>query len=446
MGLAGPAQRAWALYDFANSVVITTTITAIFPIYFQKVVAGHLSQEVSAQWFGYSTSLALLAVAVVAPLLGPIADARARRKRYLLWFLAIGAAGAAGLGFVGAGDVAAALLCFGLVNIGAAGSFVFYDALLPHLAKGDDQDRLSTSGYALGYVSGAVVLALQLAWIQHPAAFGLPSGDDLTPSAATLPTRLALLSAAVWWVVFSIPLFRRVPEPPPDVASDAPIAAAGRSPRALLVAAIAQVRASWRHLRELPDAARMLVAFLVYNDGIVTIIRMATLFGALLAFETHVLIGAILLVQVVGIPCALLFGRLARAIGAKRAVLGGVAAYALISIAAVAVRTELHFVALAIAVGTVQGGTQALSRSLFASLVPARRSSEFFALFAVLEKFAGLLGPALFGLVVGLAPDPRYGLLAILPMFAIGGYLLFGVDVQRGRMRALAVDQASLSK
>lgn len=438
LGLARPEQRAWALYDFANSVVVTTTITAVFPIYFQQVVAGDWDERQSAQWFGYTTSLALLAVAVLAPFLGPLADARAHRKRYLTLFLGIGALGAASLGFVGAGDVALALLGFALVNIGASGSFVFYDALLPHVAQPEERDRLSTTGYALGYASGALLLFLQLLWIQNPAAFGLPSGPDLSRSDATLPTRLALISAALWWVLFSLPLLRRVPEPPADLDGGAPIANVvgfgyGK-------AALAQVRTSWQHLRELPDAARMLLAFLIYNDGILTIVRMAALFGTMLAIPRDQLILAILLVQVVGIPAALVFGRVARSIGAKRSVLFGVGAYALISALAFLVRDGTGFLVLAVAVGLVQGGTQALSRSLFSSLVPARRSAEFFALFAVLEKFAGLFGPALFGLVVALAPDPRYGLLSILPLFLVGGALLLGVNVERGRARAAALE------
>ncbi len=434
LALHRPELRAWALYDWANSVVITTIITAVFPIYFQRVVAAELPEQDAARWWTFSTSAALLAVALTGPLLGPVADRRALRKWFFAGFLALGVASGVALFAVGGGDIWLALLLFAGINIGASGSFIFYDALLPHVARPEEVDQVSASGYALGYVSGALLLGLHLAWIQHPDLFGLPSGDDLSPDAATLPTRLALLTAALWWGVFSIPLFLRVREPEPS--GEAPPGAGG-----LVRATLGQARATWGHLRRYPQAARMLLAFLIYNDGIQSIFRLAVIFGALLAFEPGVLMAAILVVQLVGIPCAALFGRLAAKIGTRSAVLIGVGAYLLLTASAFFVVTPTHFVLLATGVGVVQGGTQALSRSLFASLVPRERSAEFFALFAVLEKFAGILGPALFGIVIGITASPRWGILTVLPMFVIGGLLLLRVDVERGRAEAAEADR-----
>jgi MFS transporter, UMF1 family len=266
----------------------------------------------------------------------------------------------------------------------------------------------------------------------------MPSGEGLTPDEATLPTRLALLTAALWWGVFSVPLFLRVREPAPTGESTP-----GQG--GLLGATVGQVRTTWRHLREYPQAARMLLAFLVYNDGIQSIFRLAVIFGTLLHFEPGVLMAAILVVQLVGIPFAVLFGRLAARIGTRPAVLIGVGAYLFLTLFAFWVQTPTHFILLATGVGLVQGGTQALSRSLFSSLVPRERSAEFFALFAVLEKFAGIVGPTLFGLVIGITASPRLGILTVLPMFVIGGLLLLRVDVERGRREVIERDGRSVA-
>ena len=206
-----------------------------------------------------------------------------------------------------------------------AGSFVFYEALLPHIARPHEIDRVSTAGYALGYVGGGILLALNLAWIQKPAWFGLPAGPGLDERAATLPARLAFLSVAVWWIVFSIPLFRRVPEPPAAARGGR---AAGQSP---VRVAFVRLGETFRELRGYRQAFLMLLAFLIYNDGIQTIIKMATAYGTELGIGQSALIGAILLVQFVGIPCSFLFGMVAGRIGAKRALFLGLLAYTAIS-------------------------------------------------------------------------------------------------------------------
>ncbi|HKX45172.1 MAG TPA: MFS transporter, partial [Planctomycetota bacterium] len=432
-----PETRAWALYDVANSALFTTVIAAVFPVYFAKVVAAELEQNAATTGLTRATTIALVAVALVAPVLGGVADVRAWRKRLLAVFSGIGVLATAGLATVGAGDVATALVCFALANLGAAGSIVFYDALLPHLAREGEVDRLSTSGFALGYLGGGLLLALNLAWIQRPDLFGLPHGEGLTPGEATLPTRLAFLSVAVWWALFTLPLLRRVPEPPPRLEADE------TQGEPALRAALRRLRETFRELYRYRQAFWMMLAFLVYNDGILTIIRFATYIGAQRDFDDGVLIGSILLVQFVGVPFAVLFGRLAGAIGPKRSVLLGIGAYFGITLLAYWMHTSLHFLALAVAVGTVQGGTQALSRSLFASLVPKHKSGEFFGLFAVLEKFAGILGPLVFGIVAAASPPDDLGrpVLAILPFFAVGGLLLLRVDVDAGRRAARAAER-----
>lgn len=420
LGLQRPELRAWAMYDWANSAMVVVIVTAVFPIYFASVAARDLAPAVATARFATATTIALVLVAVLAPVLGTIADVLPLKKRLLAAFLAIGVAAVAAMGTVGPGEWLLAAFLFAVANVGANGSFVFYDSLLPHIAKEDELDRVSAAGYALGYLGGGLLLALNLAWIQKPEWFGFPHGPGLSPRDATLPARAAFLSVAAWWAVFSIPLFRRVREPAVFEARPKGTSAIRLSLRRLAGTA--------RAIREYPNAARMLLAFLVYNDGIGTIIRMAAIYGTEIGIGRGALIAAILLVQFIGIPFAFAFGALARRIGAKQAILLGLAVYAGIAIFGYFVRTTAHFFALAIAVGAVQGGTQALSRSLFARLIPRDRTGEFFGFFAVTEKFAGILGPAVFAATVAITGSSRGAVLGVIAFFVIGAALLWKVD------------------
>ena len=370
LGLDRPELRAWAMYDWAASAMQTTVMVAVFPIYFVKVAGAGLAESGATQRLATLNTIALVAIALASPVLGAVSDYGGNKKRFIAGFMALGTAAVAGLFFVHTGDLALASWLFVLALIGVAGSFVFYEALLPHIARGGEIDRVSTAGYALGYVGGGLLLALNLAWIQKPAWFGLPAGPGLGESAATLPARLAFLSVAVWWVVFSIPLFRRVPEPPARLEPDEQ---RGRSPVRM---AFVRLGETFRELRGYRQAFLMLLAFLIYNDGIETIIKMATAYGTELGIDQSAMIGAILLVQFVGIPFSFLFGMLAGRIGAKRALFLGLLAYTVISVLGFYMQTATHFFVLAGLVGMVQGGTQALSRSLFASMIPRTRAAS----------------------------------------------------------------------
>lgn len=434
LALHRPELRAWALYDWANSALITTVITAIWPIYFKTVAAAELDDTTSSARHSLATTIALCIVAVMSPLLGALADYRGIKKKCLALFACIGISATACLFLVERGDWLLGMVLFVLANIGASGSFVFYDALLPHVAREGEMDRLSTAGYALGYLGGGILLLLNLAWIQHPDWFGLPFGPDLDASASTLPTRLAFLSVAVWWALFSIPLFLRVKEPPRRLESDE---RPGQNP---LRVAVTRLRETFTELRGYRQAFLLLVAFLVYNDGIMTIYRMATTIGADKGFATDIMIAAIVLVQFVGVPFAFGFGLLAERFGTKRMVLAGLAAYALITIYGYQMETEREFIALAVFVGMVQGGCQALSRSLFASMIPKHKSGEFFAFFAVGEKFAGIAGAALFTFLIVTTGGTESAIPFILAFFVVGGLLLTRVDVAAGQTTARAID------
>jgi len=419
LGLGRRELRAWAMYDWANSAVQTTIIAAVFPIFFQKVAAAGMPGPVATARFAWASTMAILMVAVIAPLLGAVADHAPVKKRFLAVFLAIGASATALMFFITSGAWLFALSLFVIVNVGVAGSIVFYESLLPHIATEDELDRVSTAGYAMGYLGGGVLLAVNIAMMTWPSAFLLPGRE--------VAVRASLASVAVWWVLFSIPLFRQVPEPPQRAHAgsiDSPMAAAR------------QLLQTLRELRRYRQAFMLLLAFLLYNDGIQTIIRMATTYGTEIGLDENAMIGALLLTQFVGVPFGFAFGMLADRIGAKPAVFLGLIVYAVITVLGYFMRTSTHFFALAMMVGMVQGGTQALSRSLFASMIPKQKSSEFFAFFGVFERYAGILGPALFAWVVGHTGTSRNAILSIIAFFVIGGILLTFVDVEAGRREA----------
>jgi UMF1 family MFS transporter len=436
LGLDRPELRAWAMYDWASSAMQTTVMVAVFPIYFVKVAGAGLAESGATQRLATLNTIALVLIALASPVLGAVSDYGGNKKRFIAAFMAVGAAAVAGLFFVHTGDLTLASWLFVLALIGVAGSFVFYEALLPHLARGGEIDRVSTAGYALGYVGGGLLLALNLAWIQKPAWFGLPAGPGLDENAATLPARLAFLSVAVWWLVFSIPLFRRVPEPPARLEPDEE---RGQSPVRMAFVRLAE---TFRELRGYRQAFLMLLAFLIYNDGIQTIIKMATAYGTELGIDQSALIGAILLVQFVGIPCSFLFGMLAGRIGAKRALFLGLLAYTAISVLGYYMKTAAHFYVLAGLVGMVQGGTQALSRSLFASMIPHHKSGEFFGFFSVFEKFAGIFGPLIFAGTIAATGSSRNAILSVIGFFAVGAAILAFVDLDAGRRQASTAEAA----
>ncbi len=414
------------MYDWANSAFYTTIVAAVFPIYYQTVAAAGEAEAVAMSRFAWATALAILIVAIVAPVLGAVADVTGIKKRLLGVFLGIGALATVAMFWIRQGDWELALTLFVIGNVGVAGSIVFYESLLPHLAGEHELDRVSSAGFAIGYLGGGTLLAINLLMIQKPSLFGIPD--------AATATRLAFASVAVWWVVFSVPLFRGVPEPAirPE---------RGRRPgdHALLTGA----RRLWGTLRELRrhrQAFLLLIAFFLYNDGIQTVIRMATIYGTAIGLEQGDLIGALLLTQFIGVPCAFVFGASAGRVGAKTAIFAGLAVYLCITILGYFMTTATHFFALAVLVGMVQGGTQALSRSLFASMTPRHRSSEFFAFFSVFERYAGVLGPAIFALVIARSGSGRSALLAVAVFFVLGAAVLAFVNVDEGRLAARAAE------
>jgi UMF1 family MFS transporter len=430
-----PELRAWALYDWANSAFFTVVITAVFPIFFLTVVAGDLPEDERRSVFGWATTASLSVVALLSPVLGAVADYARLKKKLFAVFLALGIVSTAGLFFVHPGDWKLACWLFGLANIGAAGSFVFYDALLSSVGRADELDRLSTNAYALGYLGGGLCLGICLLLITRPEWCGIRVAADADGFARSLPARLGFLLVAAWWAVFSIPFFRHVREPDIPLEHDE---VPGTNP---VVAAFVRISETFREIGRYKHAALFLVAFLAYNDGIGTILRMATVIGTERNIPSETMLTSILVIQFVGIPFSVMFGRLAARIGAKRSILIALVVFVIVCALGYRLSTPTEFILMAGLVGMVQGGAQALSRSLFASLVPKHKTGEFFGLFSTLEKFSGVLGP----LVFSLAPTLGFAIVATNGFFILGGVLLMFVDVERGRAVAREIDAQELA-
>jgi len=398
---------AWCLYDTGHCAFATVVMAVVLPVYYQNVVSGGEAWALSS--WGYASSVALFLSAVLTPLVGTYVDGRAVKKKYLLTAAALGIIASAALAGSGAGTWLYTLCCMVLGTVGMSVAAVCYDALLSYVAPEGQMDRVSTLGYGLGYLGAGVLLALDMLLISR-------FGD--------LGVKLSFVSVAVWWIASAVPLSAWVPEPP----------VSGKAPEGLRETLRALAN-SWNELKEYPEALRFMVSFWLYNDGIGTIIRMAAVFGAGLGIaQTHI-VGAMLVTQFVGVPFAVIFANLAEKLGSKRAVMIALAWYTLIALGSMLMTQNWHFWIMAIAVGMVQGGAQAISRSIYASMLPAGRSGHFFGLYNVSSKFAGIIGPALCSTVAELTGSLRLAVGVIAVSFIGGMLILRGVDVDKGRAR-----------
>lgn len=425
IGLGRPELRAYALYDWAKSAFETTIMAAVLPIYFHDVAASTLPEHLRTAYWGYTSGIALLFVALLSPLLGAIADAYGTLKRFLVTFMAIGIIATSLLVFVGPGDWQLAAWLYLIATLGYVGSNVFYDALLPLVAKPHELDRASTAGYALGYVGGGLLLALNLAWITSPTTFGFADKG--------VAVRASFLSVGVWWIAFAIPLWRKIAEPPMTRQANEVGSALRVGMRRLID--------TGRQLRRYRQVMLFLIGYWFFSDGIGTIIKMATIYGREVGIGTTDLIGSLLLVQFLGIPATFAFGWLAEKISAKRAIIVSLFVYTGICVLGYYMTSAWHFWALAALVALVQGGAQALSRSLYATIVPLSKVSEFFAFISVSARFAGILGPLLFGLVAQFAGGSRVSILFLIVFFVIGIVCLSFLDVDEAKRVAIDAER-----
>ena len=404
----------WALYDWANSAFATTVMAGFFPVFFKLYWANGATATEGTFALGIANSVASLLVAILAPVLGAIADRGSAKKRFLALFTFLGVLMTSGLWFVSQGDWALAVMLYVAGSVGFFGSLIFYDSLLVSVAPREKWDSVSSLGFGFGYLGGGVLFVVNVLMSQMPQLFGLPD--------AATAIKVSFVSVGVWWALFSLPLFFWVEEPRSE--NTLPL---GRAIRA----GLAQLGETLRHLAGQKQILLFLLAYWFYIDGVDTIIKMAVNYGTDLGFPSSALIVALLLVQFVAFPAALLYNQLASRIGIKTAILMGIGAYGVITIFAYFLSDITGFYILAGCVGLVQGGIQALSRSAFARLVPVEKSGEYFGFFNMFGKFATIIGPFLMGLVTQLSGDSRMGILSIIVLFAAGGTLFSFVKVPR---------------
>jgi UMF1 family MFS transporter len=421
------AQTAWAMYDWANSSFATTIMGSILPNYF----AAYIAAEGALAIWGYTVAIGSLIAALISPVLGAIADFRGSKKKFMAFFIAVGVI-STGLLFMvkSPDDQLLASILYILGTIGFAGSLVFYDALLPHVADDDEIDQVSSKGYALGYIGGGLLLLINVIMIFLGPTLLPHMGEE---QATMLMMRLSLASVAVWWAVFSIPIFRRVKEPVRMVETSE----IGQS---VLTVGFSRFFKTLKEITKFRDLFWFLLTFFVYANGIGTIITMAVAFGTDLGFGTMILIGTLLMVQFVAAPFSIWFGKLSKKIGVKQSISLSLMVYAVIAVVGFFMSKEWHFLMLGFGVAMVQGGSQALSRSLVGQLMPKSKTAEFYGFFSVSEKFNTVVGPFIMALITQLTGDGRYGIISLVIFFVAGILMLRSVDIERGVRLAQEVD------
>jgi len=399
-------------------------MTAIMPIFYADVAGKGLDGSTTTALWGYTQSLGTLLVVLLSPILGAIADKAHSKKKFLAFFTYMGVIATLLMWFIGEGQWVLASFLVILGTLAFSGGNVFYDAFLSDLVPEEKRDMVSSQGYAAGYIGGGLILILDLAMISYPQAFLLPG--------KLFATQLSFALVGIWWLVFSIPFFRHVQEKGTSGTAD------WKDMKSLAREGFESVKQTLMEIGRYPELLKFLIAFWFFSDGIDTIVKMAAIYGREVGVGQNDLILALVITQFVGIPCTLLFGRIAENLGAMRTLIITLMVYLFITILAYFMNSAFDFYLLAILVGFVQGGSQALARSIFSRLVPPDRNAEFFGFFGLSGKLASLLGPFVFGFVSQLTGASRLGIVSIALFFLAGIIILQFVDLEKGRVQALA--------
>ena len=410
LGLATREQRSWAMYDWANSAFPTIMMTAVLPIYYADVYAVDLAPNERTAYWGYTSALAMAIIAAIGPLAGALGDLKNYKKPGIMTGTILGMVFSAMLATLGKGDWLMASAFFILGNIGFALAEVFYDSLLPHITKPKDVARVSTAGYAIGYLGGGLCLCICLAFIQAPEVFGFQNAAE--------GVNASFLCVALWWGTFSIPLFRHIKEPSTETMA-----------AFHFLDPIKKNIATIKKLKSHRNVFLFLLAFWAYSDGIGTVIKMATIYGKEVGLGTSDMIGAIVMVQFAGVPFTFAFGALADKIGSRPSLIIALTVYSVICIIGYFMSEGWHFWLLAFLVSIVQGAAQALSRSIYISLIPKEESGEFCGFYSVSSRFAGIFGPLIFAFLSQFFGSSRLSILAIIVLFVVGIALLTKVKI-----------------
>ena len=402
---------SWALYDWANSAFATTVMAGFFPLFFKSFWAADLSPAESTAVIGTTNSLAGLLIVLLAPFLGAYSDLGKFKKKFLAFFALLGVLSTGYLYFIPQGDWVIAASLYALAVIGFSGGNIFYDSLIASVSKQDQRNKVSSLGFSLGYLGGGLLFVINVLMYLNPAWFGLSSQSE-----AIL---WSFLSVAVWWAVFSLPLFMSVEE-----KSNAEIS---KGLFETITEAFKAVASTLREIKKHKRVAIFLIAYWLYIDGVDTIVRMAVAYGSDIGLDASSMITALLLTQFVGFPATLVFGIYADKIGFKKILTIGISIYILVTFYAYYMSTALEFYILAGTVGLVQGGVQAISRSFFSTIIPVNKEAQFFGFYNLVGKSAVFLGPVLVSWVALIFGNPRFGILSLLFLLVPGLVLLWMV-------------------
>ncbi len=414
----------WGMYDWANSAFATTIIAGFFPVFFKEFWSAGVDTTVSTARLGVANSIAGIIVALLAPLLGAIADKGTSKKKFLLFFAYMGVVMTSSLYMASKGNWPLAIMLYVFASIGFSGGNIFYDALITGVASEKKMDFVSALGFSLGYLGGGILFALNVWTVLSPETFGFSDASDAI--------KFSFLTVGIWWAVFSVPLILFVKEPK-NIQT--------KSAMNVVKAGFTQLKETFQEVRHLKPIFLFLAAYWLYIDGVDTIVRMAVDYGMSIGFERNDLILALLLTQFVGFPSAIGFGYLGGKIGAKRAIFIAIAVYLFVSIWGAFIQSKFEFYVLAVIIGLVQGGIQALSRSFYAKIIPVNKSAEYFGFYNMLGKFAAVLGPVLMGGVGLLVKSMGYSsntasrvsITSLSFFFIAGGILLYFVSEEKGK-------------
>ncbi len=439
MSASKKAIWGWAMYDWANSAYVTTVMAGFFPVFFTEYWSHGTDVTVSTAQLGFGNSIASLIVALMAPVLGAVADKGSAKKKFMIIFAYLGVLMSLGLFMVQKGQWALAIFVYAVGIIGFSGANIFYDALLPGVAGEDEIDYVSSLGFSVGYLGGGLLFLINVLMTLMPQNFGLPD--------AAAAVRVSFLTVGVWWGVFTLFAIAWVKE-----VKTAPSTATRES---AFKAGFRQLVGTFKKLKHMKVVMLFLAAYWFYIDGVDTIIRMAVKYGLSLGFESQDLIVALLIVQFVGFPAALVYGKVGQKWGVRKMIYVGIAIYMAVTVFGTMMTQKYEFYILAVVIGLAQGGIQALSRSYYSRLIPKDKAAEFYGFYNMLGKFAAIIGPTLMA-VVGLIASrmlmpesptdqelvqigraaSRWSIASILILFIVGAVLFFFVDEEKGRDQA----------
>ncbi|MBR0577025.1 MFS transporter [Proteiniclasticum sp. BAD-10] len=404
-------ERSWILQDFGNSAYSITITTAILPLFFKGVAAANLSDATSTAYWGYANSISTLLIALLAPLLGTIADFKGVKKKLFTTFTLVAILSSALLATVGEGQWVYALIIYIITAVAFNGSSIYYDAFLTDVTTDDRMDDISAKGFGFGYLGGTIPFIISLGIILSADKLGLTG---------TFATQLAFVITAVWWLIFTLPMLRNVKQ------------------KYFIEGKPSKIRESFQTLAATAKEILgnkivfyFMVAYFFYIDGVHTVITMATAYGVDVGVDSNRLLIILVAIQIVAFPFAILYGKLAKRFGARNMIMAGILTYVVISIYGFFLKTELDFWVLAMLVASAQGGIQALSRSYFGKIIPKNKSAEYFSIFNIFGKVSSIFGPLLMGVVASLTGETRYGILSLIILFILGAFFFLKVKDEK---------------